>query len=194
MSNELRCSNCNRLCRAGEKYCSYCHEPIIKVEISDGDLDGIPLEYWESFIDNNADKYLKVFKKGSSKAWFTDFHFPAFFIPFEWMAYRKMYWQALVGWLASVLLAFGAVCLLPIAPALVAFGLPLLVLALRAVFAMYAYAIYKQHCLRNLKRSLGCVADGGVSILGVVIFATVCDLLATFLIQPILTALIYNAL
>ena len=194
MSNGLRCSHCDRLCREGEKYCSFCHEPIVRVEISDGDLDGIPLEYWESFIDNNADKYLKVFKKGSDKAWFTDFHFPAFFIPFEWMAYRKMYWQALVGWLASVLLAFGAAYLFPTAPALVVFGLPLLVIALRVVFALYAHALYKQHCLRHLKRSLGCVAEGGVTILGVVIFATVCDLLVTFLFQPILTAIIYNAL
>lgn len=192
MSNELRCSHCDRVCREGEKYCSYCHEPIVNVAVSDGNLDGIPLEYWESFIDNNADKYVAVFKKHSGKTWFTDFHFPAFLITLEWMAYRKMYWQAAVVWLIRVLFAFAMVWVYPVAPTFAVFGFPLLQIALQVVFGLYAHAVYKQHCLRKLNHSVGSVADGGVTILGVVVYTVLCDLLTTFLLQPLLTAMIYN--
>ena len=192
MSTELRCSNCDRVCRKGERYCSYCHEPIVTVFLSDGTLNDIPLEYWDSFIDNNADKYLEVFNKHKGKTWFRAFHFPAFWISVEWMIYRKMYWQAVVGWLVTVLFALGMAYLAPMAPAFVLICCPLLLIGLKIVFGMYAYAIYKQHCLRNLKRSLGSVANGGVTVFGAVAISALISLINTFLLEPLITAIISN--
>lgn len=192
MANELRCSHCDRLCREGEKYCPYCHEPIVNVVASDGNLDDIPLEYWESFIDNNADKYLKVFKKHPDKTWFADFHLPALLWPFEWMVYRKMYWQAIIVWGVRVLLAFGLAWLFPLAPLFSIVAVLVLAVAMQVGFALFAHALYRQHCLHNLRRSLGSVANGGTSVFSVIVFAVLADLLSTFLLRPLLTAMIYN--
>lgn len=194
MANELRCSHCDRLCREGEKYCSFCQEPIVNVAVSDGEMDGIPLEYWESFIDNNVDKYLKTFEKYPDKKWFRSFHFPACFFPFDWMVYRKMYWQAVVGWVINALLVMGMAYLYPTMPAFVVFCCPLVLFGLRVVFGMYAYTLYKQHCLHHLRRSLGSIVNGGVTILGVVVFAVIHNLLSGFLLEPLFTAIIYNRL
>ena len=192
MSNELRWSHCDRLCRAGERYCPYCHEPIVSVAVSDGKLDDIPLEYWESFIDSNADKYLKVFKKHPDKTWFADFHLPAFLWSLEWMLYRKMYWQAAIVWAARVLLVFGMVLLFPVMPVFSIVAFFVLAVGMQVGFALFAHALYKQHCLRHLRRSLGSVTSGGTSVFGVIVFAVLANLLSTFLLQPLLTAMIYN--
>lgn len=110
------------------------------------------------------------------------------------MVYRKMYWQAFVGWVINVLMIMGMAYVYPVMPAFVVLCCPLLLLGLRAVFGIYAYALYKQHCLHNLRRSLGTITNGGVTVLGVVVFAAVHNLLSTFLLEPLLTAIIYNAL
>ncbi len=192
MSSELRCSNCNKLCHPGDRSCPYCFEPITVVEVFDGNLDDIPVDYWESFIDSNADKYLKVFKKHRGKQWFTDFHLPAFLWPFEWMMYRKMYWQAAVAWAARVLLAFGTVFFFTIKPILSLVVLMVALIGMSVGFALFSHALYKQHCLRNLRRSLGSVTNGGTSVGSVIVFSILSHLLSTFLLEPLLTALIYN--
>ena len=192
MSKELRCSHCDRLCREGEKYCSYCHEPVVSVVVSDGKLDDIPLEYWENFIDNNADKYLAVFKKHPNKKWFTDFQLPALLWPFEWMAYRKMYWQALLVWGIHVLLLFGLTSLLSVMPVFSLVAMALLTIGVNVACALFGHALYKQHCLHHLRRSLGSVTSGGVSVFGMIAFAVLTYLLSTFLLEPLLTAMLNN--
>ena len=192
MSKELRCSHCDRLCREGEKYCPYCHEPIVTVSLSDGKLDDIPLEYWESFIDSNADKYLKVFKKHPDKKWFIDFHLPAFLWTLEWMLYRKMYWQAAIVWAVRVLLAFALIWLSTIEPVFAIVSIMALLLAWQVALPLFAHALYKQHCLRNLQRSLGSVTNGGTSVISVIVVSVLINLLSTFLLQPLGTAMIYN--
>jgi hypothetical protein len=65
----------------------------------------ITREEFAAFIGDNAEKYLTKFRKfyadGHDKFAFT-WHWPAFFIPYIWMAYRKLYVWAF----ALILLGF----------------------------------------------------------------------------------------
>ncbi len=186
MSEQIRCSNCDRLCAPDDRYCPYCHEPVAQVDVFNGDLDGVPIDYWESFIGDNADKYLAVYKANADKKWFRHFHFPAFFFTLDWLVYRKMYWQALVVWLVNVLIVFAMGWLFNINPALVLMS-PIFILAVRLFIGLYAYAIYKQYCVRNIQK--GNVVNGGTSVVAVIIVAILSGLITTFILEPLLLAI-----
>lgn len=186
MSTELRCPNCNKRCGANDRYCPYCHEPVARVEVFDGNLDGMPLDYWESYIGDNADKYLSVYKANADKKWFRHFHFPAFWITVEWFIYRKMYWQALVIWVTNILIVFSFAGLFNSHPVLSAICLPIVSIAMRFFFGLHAYAMYKQHCLTNIKK--GAVANGGTSVVAVIIASVLSNLVTTLVLEPLIIA------
>ena len=104
MAVQLRCSNCDKLCSADEKYCPYCHEPLNAVVVNDAkELDGFPIDRWETFIGPKAEEYLKVFTKHTDKKWFRASHLWAILCTGEWLMYRKMYWQAAIAFAVSSL-------------------------------------------------------------------------------------------
>ena len=65
---------------------------------------GITRYDFRYFIGDNADKYLEKFRKfyvnGRDKFAVT-WHWPAFFFPFVWLAYRKLYGLAIIIFLVS---------------------------------------------------------------------------------------------
>lgn len=61
-------------------------------------------EDYRTFIGKNADKYLTTFEKftvNSADQFALTWHWPAFFIPFFWALYRKLYLWAFVALLLS---------------------------------------------------------------------------------------------
>lgn len=196
MSVQIRCSNCDRVCESTDRYCPSCHEPLAMVKVDDNPpIEGIEQDFWRGFIDKNADKYLNVFEKGLDGKPIRNFHLPAFLITTEWLIYRKMYWQALVSWLASTLFVLG-MALLCRAVSYESVGLillfsPVLVLAGRAVFAFFAYDVYKNHCLRHLRKNPGVTVNGGTTIIGAILCYVISMVISNLILEPVTTALIF---
>ena len=196
MAVQIRCSKCDRLCEPADRYCPSCHEPLTLVQLDDNPpIEGIEKEFWVGFIGKNADKYLNVFQQKPNGKWFRNFHLPAFLITTEWLVYRKMYWQALVAWLFSTLLLFGMAMLCRVVSYQQIFAVlvifMLLVIAGRAVFAFFAHNVYKNHCLRHLRRNPGVTINGGTTTIGAILCYVVSQIISNVIIEPILTALIY---
>lgn len=189
MSVQIRCSNCDRICEPTDRYCPSCHEPVVSVQAHDAPLDGIELGRWEKFMGPNADKYLRVFKKHQGKSWFRDFHFPAFFVSVEWLIYRKMYWQAAIAWAVAMLSIFGVLLSWRLSPPFTVFFYPLLLIVIKVVFGMFAHAVYKRHCLRQLQKAPESTVKGGTFTAGVIVYVVLNNLFVYFVVEPLVLAL-----
>lgn len=193
MSVQLRCSNCDKLCGPEERYCPYCHEPLQAVTVADAtELDGYPIDRWESFIGPRADEYLKVFTKHPGNGWFRASHLWAILFSCEWLVYRKMYWQAAIAWAISSLLVVGVALSWYISPPFTLFFYPFLIVGLKIAFGFFAHSIYKKHCLRQLDKGLSATANGGASVASVIIFVVVANIFTNYVLVPLTTALAMN--
>ena len=193
MAVQLRCSNCDKLCSADEKYCPYCHEPLNAVVVNDAkELDGFPIDRWETFIGPKAEEYLKVFTKHTDKKWFRASHLWAILFSVEWLMYRKMYWQAAIAFVISSLFVLGVSVSWYLSPPFTLFFYPFLIVAAKIVFGFYAHAIYKMHCLRQLAKGLSATANGGVSVASVIVYEVLAGMVANYVIEPITIALVMN--
>ena len=95
------CSHCGR--EIGEKslFCPYCGE---RVSPNTADLSSEPLdeEVLRLYIGKNADRYLKkfrAFQTGKEGSFVVTWNWPAFWLGFIWMLYRKMYLWALIAFI-----------------------------------------------------------------------------------------------
>lgn len=90
------------------------------------------------FIGKNADKYLKrfaSFKKGGNDGFAVTWHWPAFFVPFWWLIYRKQYLLAALAFVLSFI--------------------PLVGFLLMPVFGLTAYYIYYSYSKKKLREING---------------------------------------
>jgi hypothetical protein len=98
------CLRCSREIVEGSLFCPYCGEKIGVVS-SDSASDPVYEEDLKTFIGRNAEKYLRKFqafgKEGEEGFAFT-WNWPAFWLGFVWMLYRKMYLWSLVAFIIAL--------------------------------------------------------------------------------------------
>lgn len=95
------CPKCSNELAAGSSFCPKCGEKLFNIQQAEQSAS-VPSEVTEqdyaNFIGKNADKYLPKFKKfssGKTDSFSATWNWPAFFVPFFWMLYRKLYLWAL---------------------------------------------------------------------------------------------------
>ncbi|MBA4389935.1 MAG: hypothetical protein C0399_03255 [Syntrophus sp. (in: bacteria)] len=103
------CTKCGKEIAEGSSFCRNCGEKLPNVQ---SDIQGAPVssaiteQDYTSFIGGNADKYLTKFKKfniDGTDSFSATWHWPAFFVPFFWMLYRKLYLWALLVFVLSII-------------------------------------------------------------------------------------------
>jgi hypothetical protein len=98
------CQYCGKEIRLGSDYCPYCGRKT-PFSVYDSNDVRIDQEEFRTFIGRNADLYLKKFRKfqiGHSDSFAATWHWPAFWLGFAWMLYRKMYLWALVAFIIGL--------------------------------------------------------------------------------------------
>jgi len=95
---KLFCQKCGKEIPEGSSYCPNCGQ---KATLGNsGSLNAINDEEYKAFIGPRSDNYLERFNKfnksGIDRFVFT-WHWPAFFIGFWWLLYRKMYFWSLIA-------------------------------------------------------------------------------------------------
>ena len=93
------CPNCGKAIEMGSLFCSHCGQKITS-SVIDPSNKSIREEEFRAFIGKKADHYLNKFRffgdegaTGFAVTW----SWPAFFLGFIWMLYRKMYLWALMA-------------------------------------------------------------------------------------------------
>lgn len=149
------CSNCGAANGASAAFCVKCGHAADTVRADDLGLDR--QEAYAAVIGpKNQDYYLAKFARfdlaGKAGA---SWHWPAFFITFYWLLYRKMWGKAVLYLLAPFLV------MLPIGilgglmgdagEALIAIAYVLLLAAVYIGMPMYASAWYHAHCVKKIE-------------------------------------------
>lgn len=97
------CTKCGKAVLGGSFFCNHCganlssgkssiHNPSVSSVLTDDDF--------ATFVGKNSEKYLRKFAKfsiGGIDSFKATWHWPAFFVPFWWMLYRKIYGWAILA-------------------------------------------------------------------------------------------------
>ena len=106
---KLRCPDCGNTYTPGAKTCRSCGktlpQPATNGPEDPDSLEGMPEKDWRDFIGKNASFYLDTFKKHKDKNFFLSVNPGAFIFGFVWFVYRKMFKQAFLLYLLSILLS-----------------------------------------------------------------------------------------
>lgn len=98
------CLRCGREIGEGNRFCPYCGEKV-GLMASDSASGPVYEEDLKAFIGRNADTYLRKFqafgKEGEESFAFT-WNWPAFWLGFVWMLYRKMYLWSLAAFIIAL--------------------------------------------------------------------------------------------
>lgn len=145
------CSKCGARASPDARFCASCGRTLeMPAEPEPAMPDRGDVEYVEAAIGpSNTDYYLRKFERFASGGGYASWNWPAFFVPFLWMLYRKMWLWALL-YLFVTPIAFGLLfgILLSVLPettgAAVGWGLWLLFIFI--VLPMYANALYFKTC------------------------------------------------
>jgi type IV pilus assembly protein PilA len=140
------CSKCGTEASADARFCPRCGTFLDERPPEQPAPDRGDEEYVEAALGpRNTDYYLKRFDRFAAGGGFASWNWPAFFVPFLWMLYRKMWGVAafyflatpfLLGLLFAILLA-----VLP-GPAAAAVGWIIYLAAVFVALPMYANALY----------------------------------------------------
>lgn len=165
------CTKCGEEVLEGSSFCQKCGERLPSMQSIPQRSPTTSLitdEDYTIFIGKNAYKYLQKFKKfninGTDKFSLT-WHWPAFFVPFFWMLYRKLYLWALLALLLSFVLG-----IIPY----VGFLLPMVLFGMTGNYIYYKHIKKKILELKQLKVSpdiqrVELARGGGVNSVAVVI-------------------------
>ena len=103
------CSKCGKEVAEGSSFCSSCGWKVGNTQDNiqnSAFSSAIRDEDFITFIGKNANAYITKFKKFNISG-IDDFHptwhWPAFFVPFFWLLYRKLYLWALLVFCLSVI-------------------------------------------------------------------------------------------
>lgn len=103
------CTKCGKEVAQGSSFCPKCGDQLSNIQSDMQSTPGSAIiteqEYF-NFIWKNADKYLTKFKKfnsGGTDGFSATWHWPAFFVPFFWMLYRKLYLWALLVFVIAII-------------------------------------------------------------------------------------------
>ncbi len=109
MEVAMFCSKCGREISERSSFCQHCggslsttpsnmQSPIM--------TSGLTVEDFKTFVGKNSEKYLPKFAKfnvGDIDSFKATWHWPAFFIPFWWLLYRKLYGWAVLAFFLSII-------------------------------------------------------------------------------------------
>jgi hypothetical protein len=98
------CLRCGKELEMGSGYCPYCGEEI-SASPFDPPVSQIDEEEYRTFIRRNADYYLNKFRNFQSTgtdSFAVTWNWPAFWLGFAWMLYRKMYLWATVAFFIAL--------------------------------------------------------------------------------------------
>jgi Tfp pilus assembly protein PilE len=97
------CSKCGKEVSEGSFFCQHCGESVSAAsggKQSPVMTAGLTVDDFAAFVGKNSETYLPKFAKfnaGGTDSFRATWHWPAFFVPFWWMLYRRLYgWAALV--------------------------------------------------------------------------------------------------
>lgn len=88
----------------GSRFCPYCGEKVA-VPPNESSRNLISEGDYRTFIGKNAEPFLKPFRKfqtPDADRFVATWNWPAFWLGFIWMLYRKMYFWALVAFLIAL--------------------------------------------------------------------------------------------
>ena len=133
------CTKCGKEVTEGNSFCPNCGDQLSNIQSDMQNSPGstiITEQDYGNFIGKNADKYLTKFKKfniDGTDSFSATWHWPAFFVPFFWMLYRKLYLWALLVFVLMIM---------PV----VNFAFPFLMI----LFGITGNYIYYKHTRKNL--------------------------------------------
>jgi hypothetical protein len=102
------CPKCGKEIGAGSAFCPYCGENL-SARGSEAQpyapASGITMEEFSAFIGTNQEKYLPRFHqfREGGEGFKATWHWPAFFVPFFWMLYRKLYGWAVLAFITVII-------------------------------------------------------------------------------------------
>ena len=103
------CRYCGKGIEEGSVFCPHCGRKVDAFALNP-DKEMIPEEEFRAFVGNKADYYLRKFRffEGRGPYGFAvTWNWPAFFLGFIWMLYRKMYlWSLAAFFIAFTPVAF----------------------------------------------------------------------------------------
>jgi hypothetical protein len=136
------CRQCGKEVNAGEAFCRHCGAKLSLPQSGSTRLlssVNVAEDDFATFIGRNADKYLAKFKgfvQGGEDSFSMTWHWPAFFVPFFWFMYRKLYgWMVLAFFLGLV--SFNGL-------------VPFIGILSNIAFGMTAYYLYYRHAKEKL--------------------------------------------
>jgi type II secretory pathway pseudopilin PulG len=109
----------------------------------------------------NQDYYLRHFSRfdAKGKAGIT-WHWPAFFVTFLWLLYRKMWLHALLEWLLPLIMLIPAVIIAAVLGEQgVYVAIPLYIVVVSLLPPMFANALYYRHCKNKIAESRASSTD-----------------------------------
>lgn len=106
------CTKCGKEVLEGSSFCQHCGENMssVKSSIHTPSMSSVLTnDDFATFVGKNSEKYLTKFAKfniGGIDSFKATWHWPALFVPFWWMLYRKMYGWAILafvtGWIPYI--------------------------------------------------------------------------------------------
>lgn len=103
------CSKCGKEISEGSVFCQHCGGSL---SVADSGTQsqimtaGLTVDDFAAFVGKNSKKYLPKFAKftaGGTDSFKATWHWPAFFVPFMWMLYRKMYGWAVLALFTGII-------------------------------------------------------------------------------------------
>jgi hypothetical protein len=136
------CNQCGKEAQEGETYCRHCGAKLPLPQAGGpGEIEGD----LAAFIGKNADSYLGKFtnfRRDGETVFAVTWHWPAFFVTFFWLLYRKMYGWAVLAFFLGLI--------------------PYVGLISHIVFAMTANYLYYQHAGKRLLELKSRSSSGGL--------------------------------
>jgi Tfp pilus assembly major pilin PilA len=203
------CNKCGAENADNSHFCSSCGAPISThdQQVScngasnpiSGSKKGDIQEYYESVVGyKNTDYYLSKFIRFDSEGPGISWNWPAFFISFYWLLYRKMWVWALLYFLLPIPLGIIEAILSPVSEATVGIVYSAFLAAIFIAFPMYANAIYYKHIKAKIQKAKNyspdiekqlrmLAAEGGTSgvaliIILIIVFIAIIGILAAIAI------------
>jgi hypothetical protein len=186
------CSNCGKEVTENSSFCGHCGKKLGNVQNNFQQstmLSAITDKDFSTFIGKNASRYVAKFKKfnmGELDNFAPTWHWPAFFVPFIWLLYRKLYLWALLIFCLSIIPFVGFIVMI--------------VMGITANYLYYRHAKKKILALKSLFKSsesqaaIEIARTGGVNnvapwIIGAILLIAIIGIIAAILVPQFSTYL-----
>lgn len=154
------CNNCGTGNSVNARFCTKCGESLSNASEEQSFKDDMGFDpdnkeelkeyYAEAIGYKNAGYYLSQFDRFDSKGYTASWNWPAFFVSFYWLLYRKMWFWALLYFLLPIPLAILVAVLPPSFESAGVLAYVLYMFGILILFPMYANALYYRHLNKKI--------------------------------------------